>query len=199
MFLKLLRQVPPPVRLLDVGGSERFWQLMPLGGVQELHITILNTAIFKPTVKNITSVVGDARRLEGYGEGSFDVVFSNSVIEHLGTSEGQQQMSAAVRRVGRRYFIQTPNKCFPMEPHFLFPCFHFLPFRARVWIASHYSVGWYCRPGDPEAATREVQAIRLLGAKELMSLFPKATLYRERVGGLTKSLMACGGWNPHTN
>lgn len=196
LFLELLKQVPPPVRILDVGGTEEFWKLMPLSGAGQAHITVLNTVEFKTTLNNVTSVAGDACRLEQYAERSFDVVFSNSVIEHLGTLTAQQQMSAEVRRVGRRYFIQTPNRWFPMEPHFLFPCFQFLPFRARVWIASHYPAGWYCRPGDPAGAAREVEAIRLLGRREFQALFPEGILYRERFCGLTKSFILYGGWDP---
>ena len=72
--------------------------------------------------------VGDAVDMPGISDGAFDVVFSNSVIEHVETYENQRRMAAEIRRVGRRYFVQTPNRHFPLEPHFLVPGFQLLPY-----------------------------------------------------------------------
>jgi hypothetical protein len=160
----------------------------------DVHITLINLGQQNTSAKNIISVAGDAREMPGFQDQSFDVVFSNSVIEHVGDFHNQQKMAGEIRRIGKRYFVQTPNRGFPMEPHFLFPFFQFLPFSTRVWIASHYKVGWYCRPNDPVAARREVEAIRLLKKRELQSLFPEAKLYQERFFGMTKSFIAYHGW-----
>lgn len=66
---------------------------------------------------------GDATNLSQYSDKSFDIVFSNSVIEHLYTKENQISMAKEVNRVGKNYFIQTPNYWFPIEPHWVFPSF----------------------------------------------------------------------------
>jgi hypothetical protein len=128
--------------------------------------------------------------------GEFDVVFSNSVIEHLGTLNEQRWMADEIRRVGKRYFVQTPNRYFPLEPHFLVPFFQFLPLRMRVQLVRRFDLGWYGMGGipDPEHAEAVVRSIRLLSAGELLRLFPDGRLYRERLFGLTKSLIVYGGW-----
>lgn len=63
----------------------------------------------------IDAVLGDARDLSRYGDGEFDVVFSNSCIGHVGGFEDQLRMAREIRRVGRRYFVQTPNHGLPID------------------------------------------------------------------------------------
>jgi hypothetical protein len=82
--------------------------------------------IFGQLPGNCRYVQGDARSLE-LPDQSFDIVFSNSVIEHVGTWEDQHAFARETARVGKRYWIQTPNKHFPIEPHMNFPYFQFLP------------------------------------------------------------------------
>lgn len=86
------------------------------------------------------------------------------------------------------------NAYFPIEPHFLFPYFQFLPVRVRVFLVRHFSLGWVDRTPDREAAGALVRSVRLLSASEMKKLFPQSTLYREKVLGLTKSFVAYGGW-----
>jgi hypothetical protein len=131
---------------------------------------------------------------------SFDVVFSNSVIEHLGPRfADQKRMADEIRRVGKRYFVQTPNRYFPLEPHFLTPGFQFYPLDLRVWLVSNFNVGWYKRIPDKAKARREVESISLLSRDGVRRLFPGGRIYAEKIAGLTKSFVAYGGWdNPGT-
>ena len=117
-FNSLLSRLRRPVSLLDVGGAESYWKTMGMNGDDQVFITLLNLTKENVTLPNITSTVGDAREIQ-YEDNSFDVVFSNSVIEHVGSRADQMQMANEVRRVGKRYFVQTPNRYFPLEPHFL--------------------------------------------------------------------------------
>ena len=195
-FLSLLNAIPRPVQILDVGGEQQFWRMMGLETLRGVQVTLLN--LRRETVTeggHFESVVGDARDLSRYESQSFDVVFSNSVIEHLGPDfDDQRRMANEVRRVGKRYFVQTPNRYFPIEPHFLTPGFQFLPLRVRTWLVSHFSIGWYPRIREEAAARREVESIVLLTRRQLCDLFPEALIYEERIAGLTKSFVAYHGW-----
>jgi len=195
LFRSLLRPLPDPVRILDVGGTEGFWEQMGAAEDPSLEIVLLNIAEEAPDAGNVEAIDGDARDLSRFDDDGFDVVFSNSVIEHLGTRADQERMAREVRRVGRRYFVQTPNRYFPVEPHFLFPGFQFLPVATRIALVRRFALGYHDALPDPEDARRAVEEIRLLGSRELRRLFPDAELYRERVLGLTKSLIAYGGWS----
>lgn len=195
LFRALLRPLPDPVRILDVGGTEGFWEQMGAAEDPSLEIVLLNIAEEAPDAGNVEAIDGDARDLSRFDDDGFDVVFSNSVIEHLGTRADQERMAREVRRVGRRYFVQTPNRYFPVEPHFLFPGFQFLPVATRIALVRRFALGYHDALPDPEDARRAVEEIRLLGSRELRRLFPDAELYRERVLGLTKSLIAYGGWS----
>jgi 2-polyprenyl-3-methyl-5-hydroxy-6-metoxy-1,4-benzoquinol methylase len=141
----------------------------------------------------VTSIAGDARSVQA-DDSSSDVVFSNSVIEHVGTYQDQLQMAKEVCRVGRHYFVQTPNNYFPLEPHFLFPFFQFLPIRLRVLLLQNFNLGWFVKTPDQAKAMEIVEGIRLLSKREFVSLFPKASIYKEKVFGMTKSYVAYGGW-----
>jgi hypothetical protein len=60
---------------------------------------------------------------------SFDVVYSNAVIEHLADRYAQQRFAAEVVRAGRGWFVTTPNLYYPVEPHYHLPLVQFLPQR----------------------------------------------------------------------
>jgi len=143
---------------------------------------------------NFVGVKGDATNLEYFSDHQFDVVFSNSVIEHVGNYDQQKQMAQEVQRVGQRYFVQTPNYWFPIEPHFLFPGFQWLPIPVRAFFVNHFNLGWSRKIHNIHKAQAYVKQIRLLRRRELLALFPSAKLYEEKVLGLTKSFVAYDGW-----
>ena len=194
-FLSLLATVKRPITLLDVGGTQAYWQMMGPQALTNVHIILLNLEAQPVSERGFESVAGDARDLSRYQDSSFDVVFSNSVIEHLGPAfDDQLKMAREIRRVAKRYFVQTPNRYFPLEPHFLVPGFQFLPVDARAWLVSHFQLGWYDRIPDRLAAKREVESVALLTESQVRKLFPAASIYREKIAGLTKSFVAYHGW-----
>lgn len=194
LFRRLLESVPRPVRLLDLGGTQRYWEVVEPAGLPGVEIVLLNREAPEVTRPGFLGVAGDARDLSDIRDGAFDVVFSNSVIEHVGDLDDQRAMASEIQRVGRRFFVQTPNRYFPLEPHFLFPGFQFLSVEARAQLLMRFRLGWYPRIPDPARAREVAASIRLLTEAELRSLFPDATIHHERLAGLTKSLIATGGW-----
>jgi len=114
---------------------------------------------------NIRIVKADGRLLP-FADKSFDWVFSNAVIEHVGSWEDQRQFAAEIRRVASRgYFITTPNLYFPIEPHALLPLYQFYPERLKPF-ALRASFGYM----------KEVEHIELLTKKRLRLLFPEAAV-----------------------
>jgi hypothetical protein len=116
------------------------------------------------------------------------------VIEHVGGIEDQSKMANEIRRVGRRYFVQTPNAYFPIEPHFLVPGFQFMPAQMRALLLTKARLGWMPREPSLSKALETVSSIRLLTTAEMRHLFPEAKIYKERFFGMTKSIVAYHGW-----
>ena len=197
LFRSLLDSVPKPYKILDVGGKQAFWEQMGFTNEDDVEIVLLNLTTMPVSLPNFTSVVSDARNMQQFREKEFDVVFSNSVIEHVGDYDQQLQMAKEVLRVGKRYFVQTPNLYFPLEPHFLFPYFQLLPFQTRVLLVRHFDIGWYKKMPVREQAAELVRSHRLLTEKEMLQLFPQSNIYREKFLGLTKSFVVYGGWDEH--
>ncbi len=176
--------------VVDVGGSLFFWKLAETYGYSIPQVTIVN---LKGTVEklpgNIKWVVGDGRKL-AFDDLSFDVAFCNSVIEHLGTKDDQLQFAGELRRVGKRYYVQTPNSRFPIEPHLLTPFIHWLPISFQRKLIRHFTIwGVVTRP-TREECERYFQEVKLLNRKEMAEMFPGSTLYIERFIGLPKSIIA---------
>jgi SAM-dependent methyltransferase len=170
----------PTTRVLDVGGVLGDWALAPVA--------------VAPVVLNLTpqgpgSVVGDGCALP-FADGAFDVVYANSVIEHLGTPGRQAAFAAECRRVGVRVYVQTPNYWFPVEPHYLTPVVHWLPRAAQRRLLRWASVWGLLGHPTPEAVAAMVAELRLLAPAEVARLFPDCAIRRERVLGLTKSVAA---------
>ena len=192
-FFSLIQDLGRGARVLDVGGTPEFWTSMGAAG-EQLDLTILNRTAGASAHWPARIVSGDARDMRQFRDQEFDVAFSNSVIEHVGSYDDQRSMASEIRRVAPRYFVQTPNRYFPIEPHFLLPGFQFYPLKLRAALLSRSDLGWYKRADSYETALAEVSAVRLLTARELRGLFPGGHLYRERFGGLTKSLVVYDGW-----
>ena len=179
-----------PVRSLDVGGTVSFWEQRAWAGRDDVEIVLVNLEAEDSPHANISARAGDATRLDELPDRSFDIVFSNSVIEHLQTSDRQAAMAAEVRRLAPVYWVQTPNFWFPVEPHFLTPAWHWLPVRARVALLRRRRWGWRGPCPNPAEATALVREIRLMRRSEIRRMFPDATLRPEKIGPFVKSFVA---------
>lgn len=172
--------------ILDVGGAQGTWRMISASP----QIVLLNIGPRPDALERVIEYVqGDGCDLP-FEDQSFEIAFSNSVIEHLSTKERQRAFSEEIRRVGKNYYVQTPNRWFPIEPHYLTPGVHYLPKRWQVRLLRNATVwGWMTRPSR-EQRQRMVDEIRLLSAGEMAELFPDAIIQRERFFGLTKSIIA---------
>jgi hypothetical protein len=135
------------------------------------------------------AVVGDATRLE-FESKSFDVGFSNSVIEHLGSRDRQAEFAAEIRRVARGVWVQTPARSFPVEPHLLALFVHYLPLSWQKHLVRRFTLwGWISRPSQ-QRIDRFLRETRLLSYADMCEFFPDCAIRRERFLGLTKSYIA---------
>jgi hypothetical protein len=177
---------------IDIGGRPDTWgQYIEIAPAPE-SVTIVNLpSELKPESHPwMRCVVGNGLSLP-FPDKFFDVAFSNSVIEHLGTEANQKQFAAEASRVAKAYFIQTPNRHFPVEPHYLTPFIHWVPKALREHMIRNCTVwGWVERPTQ-EHCEGLIQELRLLSARELNRLFPGSVVRKEEVLGLVKSIIAC--------
>ncbi len=180
-----LGAAPPHLgrELLGAGHEERLEQpeqdrrwssLRVIGGnlnqrdMQEYH------RVYKE--QGFAAVILDGCRLP-FADQSIDIVFSNAVIEHL-TPEGQELMAREIMRVGRSWFVTTPNFWYPIELHNKLPFFQFLPRRLQAPIQKKLKT-WPV--SDP---------IHLLSKRRLSRLFPGSLIRKVCVTFYPETLIA---------
>jgi hypothetical protein len=159
-FTELLATIPPPVRIADFGGTPTFWDHLPLPSGQQISVEVFNLLEF-PSTERVRCSVADVRSLSGRADQSFDLSFSNSVIEHVGPLADQSRMASEMRRLAPRLYLQTPNRRFPLEPHFLFPFFPYLPRAVQRKLLTSFDVGWFTRAGDRASADALIDSVHL--------------------------------------
>jgi predicted SAM-dependent methyltransferase len=175
----------PETRVLDIGGTPQTWS-NETEGHGRLSVTLINIrSNGHDEADRIVLVRGDATEMP-FPDDSFDIAFSNSVIEHVGTWEKQQEFAREARRVARKLWIQTPARSFPIEAHLLAPYIQYLPRSAQ-----HRIVRWTPRGRLTPGVVHEiVDEVRLLTYREIELLFPDCQILRERLLGFTKSYIA---------
>lgn len=177
------------IRILDIGGADYFWKGSQVPNVPGVSITLLNLQLEKTTHPHIKALVGDATAMPEFEDKKFDLVFSNSVIEHLYTYENQAKMAAEIQRVGKRYFVQTPNRYFPVEAHYALPFAQYMPKRLLFFLLTKTRLSRMAK-WKPQDARQYQDEIRLLNEKEMKALFPGSKMLKEKTMGMIKSLTA---------
>ena len=181
------------VRIVDLGGEPEYWARLfdrDRMGACKVHITLVNPQAFTVDDPLFTAAVGDACALPEHRDRSFDLVHSNSVVEHVGDWPRMEAFAAEVRRLAPRYYVQTPYFWFPIEPHFSSPFFHWRSEQGRARALLKRRHGFADRARDMGQAMRDVQHARLLDKRQFRYLFPDAEHFDEKAAGLTKSLIA---------
>lgn len=175
------------MNVLDLGGTPEYWARAP---ARPTHVTTLNLHASATTEPWITSRQGDAcAPPRDVLASTFDLVVSNSLIEHVGGHVQRQRLADVIHSMAKRHWIQTPYRYFPVEPHWLFPGLQFLPFAIRVGVTRTWPIG-HRHITDQEAAIASVHEVDLIGAKQMKSYFPNSVLWFERFAGIPKSLVA---------
>jgi hypothetical protein len=199
--LGLLRQVlshKDRVSVLDIGGEAHYWALLPddVAARCDLHLVNLDAPKLEggehPKL-SVQRIIGDGCDLSRFGDRSFDVAHSNSVIEHVGEFDRMRQFASEMRRVGAAVYVQTPYLWFPVEPHYGALFVHWFAAMHRRRIQSERGLGIYRRPSgekmDYEEAVRFVATCTLLDRACFDYLFPDCEAHHERLGPFIKSLV----------
>jgi hypothetical protein len=172
--------------VLDLGGKAETWRRATN---RPQHVVLVN---LEPSDRQgedwIEHIHGDSCDLPTPARRSYDLVYSNSVLEHVGGHRRRREFATTVASSARLYWIQTPYRYFPIEPHWLFPGMQFLPVNARALIASKWPLA-HSHPPRREAI-EEVLSTDLVSKTELVELFPDGEIRFERVFGLPKSMIA---------
>lgn len=164
-----MTELKPGARVLDIGcGALGLRALEP-----SLDITGVDL-VERPDYPG-PFVCADASQRLPFADGEFDLVYCSSVIEHVAPVQ-RRVFAAELQRVGRGWFVQTPARSFPIEPHSLLPGAQWLPVRLR-------------RPYWRLGVARAWEEISLLSRSEMAALFGEPVL-AERIGPLAKSWLS---------
>jgi hypothetical protein len=180
------------LHVVDLGGTTEWWHRAPL---RPASVTIVNINDPGPAAEPwLQPIFGNAcaasQALAQAGcRSSYDLVFSNSLIEHVGGHAARSALAQEVLTLAPRHWVQTPYRYFPVEPHWLFPGLQFVPIAARAPLAARWPLS-HSKPVDGASAMAEVQWTELIGIAELRAYFPHSAIRREKVAGLTKSIVA---------
>jgi hypothetical protein len=176
--------------IIDFGGTPSIWL-----GIGRSNVVLLNIDE-QQTPPGFFVAKGDARKTD-FENYSFDLAFSNSTIEHVGTWEDQEAFARELCRVGKRVYCQTPARCFFFEPHYFTPFVHWFPFLIhKYWFVryfTYYGLRW--KPSRDQV--KDFQShLRLLNHSEMQRLFPGCEIRKERFLGMTKAYIAVGQFSP---
>jgi hypothetical protein len=172
------------MRILDLGGTPEIWNCSN----KQFEVTLLNLP--EETSRWVTKapgqfkfVSGDACSAEMFSDNSFDLAFSNSVIEHL-TVEQQIDFARTVRRLAPSWWVQTPSINFPIEAHCNLPFWWHYPEVAKEWWIEHW------RRRNNLFLMHQMQTTHALTRERMLSLFEGCELFIETFLGLEKSYVA---------
>ncbi|MEX1140856.1 MAG: class I SAM-dependent methyltransferase [Thermoleophilaceae bacterium] len=176
------------MRVVDLGGDVRAWGAAPVKPREVVAVNLFPQESGDPTLR---TVVGDACDLPDELRGErFDLAYSNSVIEHVGGHARRASFAEAVHSLAERHWVQTPYRYFPVEPHWVFPGFQFLPLRWRARLTCAWPIGAYEDVDDFDEAVDYALRIELLSVTAMRHYFPRSEIRVERALALPKSLVA---------
>ncbi|WVX51477.1 hypothetical protein ROLI_045790 (plasmid) [Roseobacter fucihabitans] len=171
-------------RIIDLGGTPHFWRNFP----HKVHVTVVNLpGSFDPSqadgLDNVVCLAGNACNMSNFEDKSFDICFSNSVIEHVGGPPNERAFAGEARRLSERYWVQTPSIWFPVEAHTYVPFWWFLPAPVKRFLRNRWS---RILPEWNEM----IEGTTVILYKDFARMFPDAEIWTERFLLLPKSYVA---------
>ncbi len=214
------------MRVLDLGGLADAWLDAPQ---LPREIVVLNVPAWEERVVRATEQLGEGTTVHYlFGDACdppeeilgqhFDLVYCNSVIEHVGGHQRRVELANSIHRLADRHWVQTPYRYFPIEAHTLIPGLQFMPMHMRAAVMRRWPLGHMLKFSRdwPQAEIRAqppfstaygsrlqtmdlgysvvgAQSIELLSKAEMRVYFPDSAILSERVLGIPKSLIAVRG------
>ena len=177
--------------VVDLGGTVDYWLRAP---VRPRSVHVLNLQAPPTSVPDwITADLGDATDPALLSKaGAYDLVYSNSVIEHVGGHAPRAAFAANVAALADRHWIQTPYRYFPVEPHWVCPFMQYLPLRMRARLGLHWPLV-HTPHADLESAIAAQLSVELLDITAMRHYFPDSQIIYDRLAGLVKSVIAVKG------
>src|SRR6185437_11942576 len=131
LFLRVMHPRPDD-RILDIGTSDdtgadsnMLEQLYPYPE----NLTCVSLTDGKsilaayPRVKHVRIAADEPLP---FAHNAFDIIYSNAVLEHVGSQDCQKNFISEMCRVAPRRFLVVPNRGFPIEHHTCLPFVHYL-------------------------------------------------------------------------
>lgn len=186
------------MRVLDVGaevnpsniGGLQFIDSYPWKDkVFAINISSEHITRIREHYPKVEAVTGDACELP-WPDNYFDIVYSNAVIEHLGTFEKQKKMANEIKRVGKRWFVTTPNRWYPFEFHMRLPFITWLPNKGYLWIGTVISYNHVKKKYT--FSNKRRNDLRLMTTQELKRCFPCSRIIKQRVTFMAETLIVVG-------
>lgn len=209
LLREVIEQAPrrgKTLRIVDLGGAVQYWKGFGLDYLarNRVHVTLVNIASDELSGADtapglVDHRIGDACALE-LEDNSFDLCHSNSVIEHVGSWQAMAAFAREARRIAPSHFVQTPNRNFPVDPHFpAIPLFHRLPRPARAALVYCLPISYTGRAKSWDHACAKVASSELLGPDQMRKLFPESRIQFEKLGPLPKSIIMTKIARPHSH
>lgn len=178
-FFCLLKPVSSH-KVLDIGGGDGnyFEALYPWP--ENIIVLDINVRGLQKLSNGIPTV-GNALALP-FADNTFDIVFSNAVIEHVGDLNCQKLFANELRRVARAHFVTTPWKGFPLELHYKLPLYQFVPKQLQRRLSKQFAIGWYKRG--------QWSDINLLWHYQFRELFPDSVVIKQSISLWPETLIA---------
>jgi hypothetical protein len=206
-FLELIHPVSG-MAILDLGGwdGHLLYQIINTAGLKGGRMIVADTDPYVKTASRIygfETVVLQKGSTLPFQDKEIDIVWCNSVIEHVTPDTNgsrlisgmigdkdwhmlsinhQQIFASEVRRIAKSYFVQTPDRRFPIELHTGIPLASYLSYNHTIKLIRLLRRFWPRPIGYVDW--------NLLTVRDMRKFFPDGRIEVEKFLGIPKSIIA---------